>query len=110
MAVLLFLTSAMLFMSGALKVRSAAKAGMGQTPFPLLELLVALGLAIVALPGGGAVPAAPWAVFGAFALLLVSSTNHAFRIKAHHERRSATEAGRLANYVKYMSTTEEDPQ
>ena len=110
MSVLLFLTSAILLMSGALKVRSTARAGLGQTPLAPLEIVASLGLAISALPGGGSAPTAPWAVLGAFLLLFVSSTAHAFRIKAHHERRSETEAGRLANYVKYMSSAEEDPQ
>ena len=110
MVVLLFLTSAMLLMSGAVKIRSTARAGLGQAPLSLLELLAALGMAIAALPGVGEALAAPWAVLGSFALLLVSSTSHAFRIRAHHERRSETEAGRLANYVKYTSKPEEDPQ
>ena len=98
----------MLLLSGGLKVRSTARAGLAQTPLAPLEVVAAIAIAIAALPGGGSAFTAPWVVLGSFGLLLVSSTVHALRIKAHHERRSATEDGRLANYVKYLSRTEDE--
>lgn len=103
MALLLFLTSAMLAVSGAVKLRSTARRGSGPSLLALGEIIVAAALAWLALPGvsGAALPR--WVVPAAVLLLLGSSVHHGLRLGAYRRRRAESEGGRLVNYVRYIS-------
>lgn len=103
MTVLLFLTAAMLAVSGAVKLKATARAGLGLAPLALLEMAAAVGLAILALPGMPAETLSRWSVPAAVLLLLGSSVSHAIRQRTHRRRRAETEGGRLANYLKHIS-------
>ena len=104
MTFLLFVTAALIAVSGGLKLRSTARVGLGYSPLALLEMAVALGLALLVLPGpltGTALER--WAVPVGIVVLIVSSVEHAFRLRAYRRSRAETEGGRLATYVKYLS-------
>jgi drug/metabolite transporter superfamily protein YnfA len=105
MSLLLLLTSAMLAVSGAVKLRSAARRGSGLSLLALGEMLVAVALAWLALPGVSGAPFTRWAVPGAVLLLLGSSAHHGLRLGAYRRRRAESEGGRLVNYVRYISGT-----
>ena len=95
----LFLGSAAFF-----KARAGSRLGMGISIFVVLEGLGSIVLVLVGLPGplvGSAIARA--AVPAAVLRLVVSSLDHARRLKSVRERREATEGGRLAAYVKYES-------
>ncbi|MDX1495001.1 MAG: hypothetical protein R3253_13115 [Longimicrobiales bacterium] len=104
MVFLLFVTAALIAVSGGLKIRSTTRVGLGVSPFALLEVFLALGLAVMILPGplsGTAVER--WAVPVAIGVLVLSSIEHAFRLRAWRRARAESEGGRLATYVKYLS-------
>ena len=44
-----------------------------------------------------------WSVPAAILLLVVSSVDHAVRLRAYRQARAESEGGRLATYVKYLS-------
>ena len=111
MTFLLFVTAAFVAVSGGLKLRSTARMGLGYSPLALLEMLVAGALALMVLPNplsGTAVER--WAVPVAIVVLVVSSVEHAFRLRAYRRSRAETEGGRLATYVRYLSDTEEESE
>jgi hypothetical protein len=101
MTVLLILTSAMLAVSGAVKLRTTSRVGLGLAPLALLEIAVAVLLTISAVPGAPGARQVRWLVPTAVALLLTSSVQHGLRLGAYRSRRSETEGGRLASYVRY---------
>lgn len=104
MTFLLFVTAALVAVSGGLKLRSTSRVGLGVRPLALLELLSALILAGLILPSplsGSAL--VRWSVPVAILLLVVSSVDHALRLRAYHRSRAESEGGRLATYVKYLS-------
>lgn len=104
MIFLLFVTAALVAVSGGLKLRSTSRVGLGLAPLAILEMVAALCLALLVLPSplsGTAVER--WSVPAAISILIVSSIDHAVRLRAHRRARSETEGGRLATYVKYLS-------
>lgn len=104
MTFLLFVTAALVAVSGGLKLRSTSRVGLGFSPLALLEMVIALGLALLVVPSpltGTAVER--WAVPVAILVLVVSSVEHAFRLRDYRRARAETEGGRLATYVKYLS-------
>ncbi|NNF13661.1 MAG: hypothetical protein HKN72_10570 [Gemmatimonadetes bacterium] len=109
MTFLLFVTAALVAVSGGLKLRSTSRVGLGVRPLAFLELVSALGLAALILPNplsGTAV--VRWAVPAAILLLVVSSVDHALRLRAYRKARADSEGGRLATYVKYLSELPEN--
>lgn len=110
MSLLLFLTSAMLGVSGAVKLRSTARAGLTPSPLSVGEMIVAAGVALLALPGMSDGALTRWAVPGAVVLLLVSTVRHGLRLSDYRRRRTESEGGRLANYLKYASGASEGPR
>jgi hypothetical protein len=108
MSVLLFLTAAMLAVSGAVKLRATSRIGMGLAPLALLEMAVAVALAFLGLPSplsGSAF--VRWSVPAALLLLVGSSVDHGVRLREHRRRRAESEERRLQSFVKYLSTTDE---
>lgn len=104
MTFLLFVTAALVAVSGGLKIRSTARVGLGISPLALLEMVLAVGLAVMILPSplsGSTLER--WAVPLAIGVLVVSSVEHAFRLRAYRKARAESEGGRLATYVKYLS-------
>lgn len=101
-----FLMAAALIVSAVLKLRGAARAGLGTHTPSLFELLAALvipGLAVArVLPPAGVV----WALVGG-GLLLVGSGLHLVRRLAHrHRLREYTEGRRLETYLRYLTDHE----
>lgn len=109
MTFLLFFTAGLVAASSVLKLRSTSRVGLGLRPLAILELVAALGLAALGLPGSlSGSPLARWAVPVAILLLVVSSVDHALRLRAWRLARAESEGGRLAAYVKYLSEAPED--
>lgn len=103
-------TSALLVLSGALKLRATGRAGLQPSVLAVGELLAAPLIMFLALPGplaGSGVARA--AIPLAFLLVVGSSVRHAMRLRAYRRYRSETEGGRLVSYVKYMSGSDETP-
>lgn len=110
MSILLFITAAMLAVSGAVKLRATSRIGMGLAPLALLEMAMAVALGFLALPGpltGSAL--LRWSVPVALLLLVGSSVDHAMRLRAQRRRRAESEERRLASFVKYLSRSEDAP-
>lgn len=102
MTPLVLVTALFLWSAAFFKVRAGRRLGMGISIFVALEGISAIGLVLVGLPGplvGSAIARA--SVPAAVLLLLVSSVDHARRLKSVRDRRESTEGGRLAAYVKY---------
>lgn len=90
--------------SSFMKLRATTKLGQGMAPLTLLEMVAALLLTLLMIPGpftGTAV--ARWSVPVGMLLLVVSTLDHSARLGRHRKLRADTEAGRLERYVKYMS-------
>lgn len=108
MTFLLFVTAVFVAASSGLKLRSTSRVGLGLRPLALLELAAALGLAALVVPGPlSGTSVARWAVPAAILLLVVSSVDHAVRLRAYRRARAQSEGGRLAAYVKYLSVQAE---
>jgi hypothetical protein len=100
-----WLLAAMLAVSGALKARSGARLGIGVLPGAMAELLLGVGFAATPL---FAVSLPVWAILFAVLLLLGSSIHYAVVLRRIRRRREESEAGRLAAYVRYLSSSSED--
>ncbi|MDH3270194.1 MAG: hypothetical protein OEN56_02605 [Gemmatimonadota bacterium] len=110
MTFLLFVTAAIVALSGGLKLRSTGRVGLGYAPLALLEMVAAVALALMILPGPfSGTPLERWAVPMAFLLLVTSSIDHALRLRTYRRARADTEGGRLATYVKFLSEMETPP-
>ena len=96
----------MLGVSGAVKLKSTSRAGLSLSPLAIAEMVVAVGIAVVAFPGVADGSTTRWAVPGAVLLLLGSTMRHGLRLAEYRRLRADSEGGRLANYVKYMSGTD----
>lgn len=104
MTFLLFVTAALVAVSGGLKLRSTNRVGLGFAPLALLEMVVAMGLALMILPSpvtGTAV--VRWSVPMAIVIVIVSSIDHFLRLRRYRKARADSEGGRLATYVRYLS-------
>ncbi len=107
MTFLLFVTAALVAVSAGLKLRSTARVGLGLAPLALLEMAMAVALGVLVLPSplsGTAVER--WSVPVAIVVLVVSSVDHAFRLRRYRRARAESEGGRLATYVRYLSETD----
>jgi len=104
MTFLLILTSFLLAVSGALKIRSTTRVGLGVTLGPVIELAVALALGLLSLGVGAGSPLVRWAVPAAVLVLIGSSARHAVRLSAHRRQREESEGGRLASYLRYRES------
>lgn len=108
MPVLLFLAAAMLAVSGAMKLRATSRMGTGLAPLALLEMVVAVAIAFLALPGPLAgTPILRWSVPAAVLLLVGSSVDHALRLREHRRRRAASEERRLRSFLQHLSRSDE---
>lgn len=111
MTFLLFVTAAMLALSGGLKLRSTSRIGLGLAPLALLEMLAAILLGAMILPNAlTGTPIERWSVPGAILVLIGSSVDHWYRLRAYHRRRAESEGGRLASYVRYLADQPEAEQ
>jgi hypothetical protein len=105
MTLLAYLLAAMLAVSGALKARSGARLGIGLVPGALIELMA--GVAVAAVPlMGRALPV--WLIVAAVSLVIASSAHYGLVLRRIRQRREASEGGRLAAYVKYLSRSDGD--
>jgi len=104
MTFLLFVTAGLVAVSAGLKLRSTMRIGLGMSPLALVELAGGLALAALILPSplSGTV-VVRWSVPIAILVLIVSSVDHALRLRAYRRARKESEGGRLATYVKYLS-------
>jgi hypothetical protein len=105
---LLFVTAALVAVSGGLKLRSTSRVGLGFAPLALFEMVVALALALLILPSpltGTLVER--WAVSVAILVVIVSSVDHGLRLRQYRMARAESEGGRLATYIKYLSDMDE---
>jgi uncharacterized membrane protein HdeD (DUF308 family) len=93
---LAYLMAMVLAISGALKLKSSNRLGLGIAPGSVLELVMALMLAAAPLMAWR-VPT--WFFACAIALVIGSSTHHAFLLGAARRRRKASEAKRLEFHV-----------
>lgn len=99
MTALLFMTAALLLASALVKLRSAARIGIGLHLFSILEFLMCLAVAAVAM-GGVATPGAGFAFVGGAVVLSVASSVHlGVRMAAERRRREDSQARRLETYV-----------
>jgi len=104
MTFLLVVAAALLALSGGLKLRSTLQIGLGVAPLGFLELVFALLLATMIVPNvltGTRIER--WSVPVAIVVMIASSVDHWFRLRAYHRRRAETEGGRLASYVRYLA-------
>ena len=106
MTVLLLITSALLLVSGAVKVRAALRAGLGVQILSLLELFVAVVLTALAVAGLGGASGGSRLVPLGVALMLMSSANFAMRVRGVRRGRAELEGARLVTYVKFLSRTD----
>ena len=97
---LAYLLAVVLAVSGALKLRAAARLGIGLLPGPLLEMIVAVAVAASPLMAWD-LPI--WLLVGAIVLLVASSTHHALLLRDVRRRRRASESVRLEAHVRYLS-------
>ena len=102
MAPLLFLTAALLVISGAVETRAAVRSGLGAALLPAVELAAGLGLAAVA-AGGGSSGLARWLIPGGVLLVLVSSVRTSVLLKERRRIRELSAAARLETYVRYLA-------
>jgi hypothetical protein len=100
---LAYLMAMVLAISGALKLRSATRLGIGILPGPVLELFAALLLAAAPLMAWG-LPA--WLLVGGIVLLVASSTHHGLLLRAARRGREASEARRLEAHLKYPKSSD----
>lgn len=108
MVPLLALTAVLLLVSGAVKLRAAARAKVGLHLFSLLEILAGalLFLVMMAVPLAGEQGLA--VATGATLLIVVSSVHLGSRLRHQRHLRDLTEGRRLESYVKYMSKVPEE--
>ena len=106
MTALMLITSALLLASGAVKVRSSLRAGLGMPILSMTELFVAIALAALAGAGLGDASAGSRLVPLGVALMLISSTNFAVRVRGLRRERFESEGARLVTYVKFLSRTD----
>ncbi len=106
MTALLLVTSVLLLASGAVKVRSALRAGLGVPILSMLELFVAVVLTALAVTGfGDASPGTRLVPLGV-ALMLVSSATFARGASGLRRGRAESEGARLVTHVKFLSRTD----
>ena len=106
MTVLLLITSALLLVSGAVKVRSALRAGLGVPILSMLELFVAVVLTALAVAGLGGASGGSRLVPLGVALMLLSSAHFAMRASGLRRGRAESEGARLVTYVRFLSRTD----
>ena len=98
------LVAALLAMSALTKIRMDRRTGMGTSPATLLELTTAV--IVVVVPAlSGALPVHLVAL--AFVVSVTASGIQLRRYGRERRRREASEGGRLAAYVRYLSAADE---
>jgi hypothetical protein len=104
MSLLSFLAAVLLVMSGALKIRSGRRFGVGFSPLAVVEIIAGVALAVLSARGAlGAEGLPRWSVPAGVVLVLVSTTVHALKLRAERLQLAESEGGRLVAYVKYLS-------
>ena len=103
MTPLVLMTVALMLASGLIKLRAAARIGLGVHLFSLLELVMAAALAAIAFGGPAVAEAGLTFVAGAVVLLVLSSLHLGMLMGRHRKEREATQARRLESYVLYLS-------
>jgi len=103
MTILVLAAAVLLACAAFFKVRASMRFGIGVSVLVMLEMVGAIMLLVVGLPGpfSGTVIAKA-SVPLALLILFVATVDHARRLGAIRERRNSTEGGRLAAYVKYQ--------
>ena len=107
MTLLVFLTCALLAVSGAVKLRATSRIGMRASLWSVSEMGVALACAGLAFASGADAPYLVWAVPAGLLLFVVSSWRYALRFRDHGRRRAASEGARLEQHLR-QSTSPED--
>ncbi len=97
---MLFSVAVLLVLSGAVKARASVRLGLGTPIFSLLELLVAVILAGLAMGATAGSAAGVWLAAAGVALLLGSSVHHAGVVRDRRRRREASEARRLEAFLR----------
>lgn len=101
------LVAALLMISGFVKLRAARRAHLGSHGPSLLELVLGVGLVLLA-AGGGMGPGAGLGASIAAGLLTVASSVHLGRgLAAQRALRDRTEGHRLAAYLRQMPSIED---
>ena len=109
MTPLLILTAILLAVSGAFKLRAAARAELGLHSFSLLELVAAVALMVLTMAASLSAEQGFGAVVAAVVLIVVSSWHLGKSLGRRRRLRGLTEGRRLETYVKYMADIPEDP-
>ncbi|GMV05496.1 MAG: hypothetical protein AMXMBFR53_17740 [Gemmatimonadota bacterium] len=109
MVVLVAITALLLLVSGGVKMRAAARVGLGLPALAVLEILAGVGVLsqafVIDLPPGRGLGL----VVGSVLLLVVSSVQVGRAVRRRQRLRTASEGARLANYVKYLSREDSPP-
>jgi O-antigen/teichoic acid export membrane protein len=100
MTLLVFLTCALLAVSGAVKLRATSRIGMRTSLLSVSEMAVALAFAGLAFVSGAEAPYLAWSVPVGLLLFIVSSWRYALRFRDHGRRRVASEGARLEQHVR----------
>ena len=99
-----FLVAAILCASAGMKIRMDRRTGMGTSPATLAEMATA-GIVAITPVVSGSLPVALVAL--AFLVSVIASFVQVSRHRAARLRRAESEGGRLAAYVRYLSTADE---
>jgi hypothetical protein len=104
MSLLSFLAALLLMTSGALKIRSGRRLGVGVSPLAALEVVAGVVLAALSVRNALGIDGPPrWAVPAGVLLVLISTAVHGQKLRAERLQRAESEGGRLVAYVKYLS-------
>ena len=104
MTPLVLLVAVGIGVSAWFKARTTTRLGMGLSPLVILEGLTAAVLLVTRLPGPFVGTSfARWSVGIALTVMFAATLDHGRRLKNRRHRRSLTEGGRLAAYVKYQT-------
>jgi len=107
---LLVLTAILLVLSGAFKLRAAARGGIGLHLLSVLELLAGVGLVVRMTAPPVPVEQGMGAAVGAVVLIVASSVHLARRLAGKRRLRGLTEARRLESYVKLQAALTDRPE
>lgn len=104
MTLLLVVTAILLLTSGVVMLRAADRAGLGLSPFALLEVFAGLILAGVSFTSPFTPEQGLGVVLASVALVLGSSLHMWGQLKGVQRKRDLSEGARLRTYVRYLST------
>lgn len=103
MVPLLAIAAFLLLASGLVKIKAAARVGMGVPVLALAELAAGLGVFGAVLLADLTAGQGLFVLVGSVALVLVSSLQVGMEVRRRQRLRSASEGARLASRLKYLS-------